>query len=482
MSLMVSISGVRGVIGESLTPEVVVSYASAFGRYCKERFTDTPEVIIGRDGRITGKILTHLISSTLLSTGVNVRALGICPTPTVALAVERNGAAGGIAITASHNPMEWNGLKFFAPTGMFLDSEENKDLWAIVQSGRGMYASWDSLGQYTADDTWTRRHVESVWALPYIDRDRVRQRRYKVVVDCVNASGGAIVPELLHDMGCDVIQMNCDLSGVFAHTPEPLPENLSDLAERVTATHADLGIAVDPDADRLVFITEKGEPFGEEYTLASVVKFILEREHKNGTQPLRVATNLSTTRAIDDIAAFYGAEVVRTPVGEIHVAKRMKEIGAVIGGEGNGGVILPTLHLGRDAMVGVALFLQQLAEFGGLVSEFKATLPQYAIAKGKIALGDTPPDETLARIRESVGLTGTVKVNDEDGLKLDFPDHWVHLRKSNTEPIIRVIAEAATMNQAVRMVEAWKEKIASLSSEGSRGRGGMRKPSERNDP
>ena len=270
------------------------------------------------------------------------------------------------------------------------------------------------------------------------------------------------MPTLLSELGCEVLQMNCDLSGIFAHTPEPLPENLSDLAERVTSNHADLGIAVDPDADRLVFITEKGEPFGEEYTLASVVKFILERERPRGHQPLNVVVNLSTTRAIDDIAVSCGATVVRTPVGEIHVAKRMKQIGAVIGGEGNGGVILPALHLGRDAIVGVALFLQQLAEFEGRASELKATLPQYAIAKGKVLLGGTPPDQILAHIRESAGLSG--KVNTEDGLKLDFPDHWVHLRKSNTEPIIRVIAEAATMEQAVRTVENWKEKIASLSS------------------
>ncbi len=465
MSLMVSISGVRGIVGESLTPEVVVNYASAFGQYLRDRSHTAPTVVVGRDGRITGKILAHLISSTLLSSGVHVRALGVCPTPTVALAVERTGSAGGICVTASHNPMEWNGLKFFAPTGMFLDAEENRALWAIADSDRRTYARWDSLGQHTEDDSWTRRHMESVLALPYIEPDRVRARRFRVVVDCVNAAGGVIVPDLLAALGCEVTRMNCDVSGIFAHTPEPIPENLAELATRVTSARADLGIAVDPDADRLVFITEQGVPLGEEYTLASVVKFVLDREQKKGTRPLRVAANLSTTRALDDIAAPFGAEVVRTPVGEIHVAKRMKEIGAVIGGEGNGGVILPSLHLGRDAIVGIGLFLQQLAEFGGRVSELKATLPQYAIAKGKLALGDTRPDETLSRVRESAGLTGTARINDEDGLKLDFPEYWVHLRKSNTEPIIRVIAEAATMDEAVRAVETWKNKIVSLSTD-----------------
>jgi phosphomannomutase len=462
MSLMVSISGVRGIVGESLTPPVVVRYASAFGDYCRQKHPDAPSVVVGQDGRITGEIISHLVSSTLLATGVDVRALGVSPTPTVALAVEQSGAAGGIAVTASHNPIEWNGLKFFAPTGMFLDSDENRELWTIADAQYARYARWDSVGRLTADSTWVQRHVERVLALDYIDVDRVRNSRFRVVLDCVNASGGAIVPLLLKELGCDVIPMNCELSGVFAHTPEPVPENLSDAAARVKAEHAHLGIAVDPDADRLVFITENGEPFGEEYTIASVIKFVLGRERQRRSQRLRVVVNLSTTRAVDDIGAGYGAEVIRTPVGEIHVAKRMKEIGAIIGGEGNGGVILPSVHLGRDAIVGIGLFLQLLAEFGGTVSELKATLPQYAIAKGKIALGRSSPDTTLSRIRES--LDSSVKLNAEDGLKLDFADYWVHLRKSNTEPIIRVIAEAKTMQKAVQTLDDWKQRIGSLSA------------------
>lgn len=459
---MVSISGIRGIVGESLTPDVIVKYASAYGEYCRQQRHENPAVILGRDGRNTGKIITNIISSTLLATGVDVRAIGICPTPTVAIAVERSGATGGISVTASHNPAEWNGMKFFATTGLFLDSKENEALWRIADVEHPRYATWNSLGKHSADESWIQQHIDAVLSLGYLDIHLIRQRRFKVVLDCINAAGGVIVPALLKSLGCEVVEMNCDVSGLFTRTPEPVPENLTDLAHRVKAEGADLGIAVDPDVDRLVLITEKGEPYGEEYTIASVVKFVLEHERHRSPEAhnaMKVAVNLSTTRAVDDIASSCGADVIRTPVGEINVAKRMKAIGAIVGGEGSGGVILPAVHFGRDAIVGIGLLLQMLTEFGGTLSGLKATLPQYSIAKGKIELRKRSADSVLSRILASHTKNG--RVNTDDGLKIDFPDHWVHLRKSNTEPIIRVIAEARTMAQAVRLVEDYKTAISS---------------------
>jgi phosphomannomutase len=456
---MVSISGIRGIVGESLTPEIAAKYAAAYAEYCKRKQPNNPTVFLGRDGRITGKTLADIISSTLLSSGVNVKAIGVCPTPTVALAVEHTNVVGGISVTASHNPMQWNGLKFFAATGMFLDGDENNMLWSIADAGGFRYAPSQQIGAHTPEEFWLRKHIDSVLSLKYINLPVIKKRRFKAVLDCVNAAGGVIVPQLLRELGCEVIEMNCDVSGIFAHTPEPIPENLTDLATRVRIEKADLGIAVDPDVDRLVFINEKGEPYGEEYTIATAVKFVLEKEKQLGhTYSQSVVVNLSTTRAVEDIATVYGAKCLRTPVGEINVAKKMKQVGAVIGGEGSGGVILPAVHLGRDAIVGIGLILQMLAEFGGTLSQLKASLPQYSIAKGKIELGTTSPDAVLKRIASS--QDGSARINTDDGLKLDFGDHWVHLRKSNTEPIVRVIAEARTMEQAIDVVEKFKKEIA----------------------
>ncbi len=458
MSLMVSISGIRGIVGESLTPHTIVKYAAAFGEYCKRINPDSPEVLLGRDGRITGKIIANIVSSTLLSTGVNVRAIGICPTPTVALAIEKLGATGGISVTASHNPMEWNGLKFFATTGLFLDAAENAEVWSIADAGHVSFASWENIGKHTADDSWLQKHIDAVLALPYLNIEAIRKKKLRVVLDAVNSAGGLIVPRLLKSLGCEVVEMNCDVSGIFAHTPEPVPENLTDLCTRVRKEKADIGIAVDPDVDRLVLITEKGEPFGEEYTIASAVKFVLEKEKQLGhTFTKSVVVNLSTTRAVDDIARQYGAAVHRTPVGEINVAKRMKNIGSIIGGEGSGGVILPAVHTGRDAIVGIALILQLVSEFNGSVSELKASLPQYQIVKGKIELGTISPDAALQRIQSD--LPANASFNTDDGLRIEFPEYWVHLRKSNTEPIVRVIAEAATMERAREVVAEFSKII-----------------------
>ena len=452
---MVSISGVRGVFGESLTPDVIVKYAGAFAEYCNHG-----KIVIGRDGRITGKIIGNIVSSTLLAMGSDVVALGVAPTPTIAIATEQLHARGGISITASHNPMEWNGLKFIGKNGVFLNAEENTRLWNIADSQRFHYAAWNKIGKNLADDSFLRQHIDMVKNLPYLDVEQIKQKKFKVVVDCINAAGGVIVPELLRELGCDVIEMNCDLSGVFARTPEPLPENLLGLCSRVKEEGADLGIAVDPDVDRLVLITEKGEPFGEENTITAAIKFVLEHKSRTRTLNPSVVVNLSTTRAVEDIARQYNAKVLRTPVGEINVVQEMRNCSAIIGGEGSGGVILPAVHYGRDAIVGIGLIMQQLAEFGGTLSEYKSTLPEYFIAKLKIDLAGKSLEQVFDSLKSLHAKNGKVTTN--DGLKLDFPDSWVHLRKSNTEPIVRIIAEARTAEQAEQLVHQFKEQILDL--------------------
>jgi len=451
MSLMVSISGIRGIVGESFTPEIALRYASAFARYCWSGAGRAPEIVMGQDGRSTGGAVADAVRAGLLASGITVRDLGICPTPTVELAVEREGAAGGISITASHNPAQWNGLKFLGPTGMFLDAEENRRLWQMA-SDPPRYAPWSATGRTIADPSWLRKHIDIVLGLPLLRLETLRQRRFRVVLDCINAAGGLIVPELLRSMGCEVLELNCEVSGVFTRTPEPLPENLAALCHRVEQERADLGIAVDPDVDRLVLITERGEPYGEENTVASAVLFMLERHQ--GMQD--VVVNLSTTRAVDDIACRFGAHVERTPVGEINVARRMKEIGALIGGEGSGGVILPMAHLGRDAVVGIGLLLQLLADSGASLSALKDSLPQYAIAKGKVEIAGREPGTVLDHLQTTIGEG---EVNTDDGLKIDYDDHWVHLRRSNTEPIIRIIAEARTALRAEELVSTFRQRI-----------------------
>lgn len=467
MSLIRSISGIRGIIGESLTPEDIVRYSAAFAQYCNRG-----KIVIGRDGRATGKIIGNIVSSTLLAMGCDVIALGVAPTPTIALAVEKLGAAGGIAITASHNPMQWNGLKFIGETGLFLNSEENKRLWSFADLHEFHFAAWEKIGRHSSDESFLQEHINLVLKLPYIDVQQVRKRKFKVVVDCINAAGGVVVPQILHTLGCDVIKMNCDVSGIFSRMPEPIPENLTDLCNRVCAEKADLGIAVDPDVDRLVLIDEKGNPLGEEYTITSVVKYILEKHrlitHHSSTnqspkpstishQP-SVVVNLSTTRAVDDVAKKFNATVIRAPVGEINVAQKMKEIGAIVGGEGNGGVILPEVHYGRDALVGIALILQQLTEFGGKLSEFKATLPQYTITKSKIDIGSKSFDKVIEGVKKK--YKSTEKMNTDDGLKIDLSDSWIHLRKSNTEPIIRIISEAKSVEEAEKLINEFKKEIS----------------------
>lgn len=457
-NLMKSISGVRGIVGDTLTPGTIVQFAAAFGEYSLQQ-SSRPHIIIGRDGRITGKIIGNLVSSTLLSLGCDVTAIGVCPTPTVQLAVEQSRATGGIVITASHNPIEWNGLKFVSSTGLFFNEEENKALFTLAEKGQFPLAPWNKIGNHRQDSSFLEHHIDAIFRLSYLDVEKIRRRKFKVITDCVNGAGGVIIPRLLKALGCTVIEMNCDASGIFAHPPEPLSENLKDLCQRVVQEKANLGIAVDPDVDRLVLITEQGEPFGEEYTVTSCVKFVLQKESASGNKNLNVCVNLSTTRAVDDVARQFNANVIRTPVGEINVAQRMKASGAVIGGEGSGGVILPKVHLGRDAAVGIALTLQHLLEFGDTMSALKASLPAYYITKRKIELRQLQSDNILRTIAQKYS---DGKANTEDGLKLDFEEYWVHLRKSNTEPIIRVIAEARSKEQAEKIVKKFADEIHSL--------------------
>ncbi|HLF15332.1 MAG TPA: phosphoglucosamine mutase [Bacteroidota bacterium] len=449
MSLLVSISGVRGIVGESLTPEVAVRYASAFAEYA-----GGGRIVLGRDGRVTGGPLANIISSTLVSMGCDVIALGIVPTPTVGLTVEKMRAAGGISVTASHNPMQWNGMKFIGQSGMFLDGVEIVRLQRILAGPPPRYAPWDKTGRHTRDESAIGRHIDAVLSQPLVRPDAIRKRSFTVVADCINAAGGAVIPELLRRLGCRVIGMNDEVGGIFSHDPEPIPGNLTALCAAVKQHRADLGIAVDPDVDRLVFITEKGEPFGEEYTVATAVNYVLGAGPRGGSP---VVVNLSTTRAVDDIAARYGAPVHRTPVGEINVAGRMKTLGAAIGGEGSGGVIFPALHYMRDAMAGIGLILSQIAEAGGTMSEFRASLPSYTIRKTSIRADGKDTAAMLDAVAER--LSPTARCNMEDGVKFDFDDGWVHLRRSNTEPIVRIIAEARTPEAADALLARFRNEL-----------------------
>ncbi len=434
--LMVSISGLRGVVGDTLTPETVIKYASAFAK-----FSSNKKIIIGRDGRYHGAMLAEILSGTLAACGCDVVDIGICPMPTVQLAAEHSDASGGVAVTASHNPMEWNGLKFINEDGVFLDAGENKKLRAYAEQ-EPKYASFQSTGTIEHNDFFLHDHVRRVLAIRSVDVEAIRKRHFKVVVDCVNAAGSVVVPQLLNDLGCIVIKMNCDATGKFPRKPEPIPENLISTMEKVRIEKADLGIVVDPDVDRLVLITEKGEPFSEEYTIAQAVKFIFE---KLPVERRIAAVNLSTTRAVDEIARGLNGKVFRSAVGEINVVKKMKKVNAVVGGEGSGGVILPEVHYGRDALVGIGITLEHLLEFGGTLSALKNSLPKFEIVKKRIELCGKNPERTIDTIKKHYSK---FDLNTEDGLKIDAPDYWIHLRKSNTEPIIRVIAEAVTKEEA----------------------------------
>lgn len=442
-TLMSSISGIRGIVGSGLEPETIIKYTNAYAD-----FIGTGKVVIGRDARITGEMVNQLVTGTLLAKGIDVIDIGICPTPTVQFNVKKLHASGGIAISASHNPNEWNALKLLNGTGQFLSPEEYIQMQKFLQNDKPIYKSWDKIGKRTEYKQGIQNHIDAILDLGIIYLDEIRKRKFKVVLDCVNGAGGYVLPEFLKEFGCQVVEMNCEKTGIFPRLPEPLPENLTETMKKVKEAKADLGIVVDPDVDRLVLITDKGEPFSEENTIVQVVQFILSR--KKGD----VVVNLSTTRGVDDIAAKYGCKVFRSPVGEANVVKKMKEVKAVIGGEGSGGVIFPELHYGRDALVGIALTIQHLTDYGKSLSNLKDELPQYFISKKKIDVTKNPDDVINNLIKHFSDQT----INTDDGLRVDFKDHWVHFRKSNTEPIVRIITEAKNEAEA----ESYSERYLKL--------------------
>ncbi|MFZ0390996.1 MAG: phosphoglucosamine mutase [Calditrichia bacterium] len=447
-NLMTSVSGVRGVVGDSLTPETLVKYVSAFAQSLSGK-----KVVLGGDPRVSARFVRPIVKGVLISCGCNVVDIGISATPTVQIMTEKLGAGGGIALTASHNPVEWNGLKFIGADGLFLPEKEVFQLFQIADSRKRIYAEWDKLGTEETHQQAAREHMQAIFNLPFIDVEKIRGKKYKVVADCVNGAGGIIIPELLRELGCEVVELNCEPTGIFAHTPEPVPQNLVELAKSVKKHQADLGVAVDPDVDRLALIAHNGNPLGEEYTLALAVKYIL------GKQLGVVVVNLSTSRVIDDIAQYYNVPLFKTKVGEINVAQRMKEVEAVVGGEGNGGVILPAVHLGRDAPVGIALILQAMTESGKTINELKQELSQYYILKDKVSIKNVDAEQVFEYFSEKFS---SEQLDLTDGLRIDRKDSWIHLRKSNTEPIMRIIVESRTPEVSWRILQEIKEEVQGL--------------------
>lgn len=461
MTLIKSISGIRGTVGgpcgEGLTPVDIVKFTYAYCA-CLRRRKPVPEkggrykVVVGRDARLSGEMVEQLVCGTLVACGVDVVKCGFASTPTTELAVKFASADGGIIITASHNPRQWNALKLLNEHGEFLTAAEGKAILDLADSGEFDFAPVDELGHITVHD-FTDEHIDSVLALEAVDADAIGKAGFKVVLDSVNSVGGIIMPRLLARLGVECIVLNGEPTGNFAHNPEPLPKNLTELSATVVREKADLGISVDPDVDRLAFICEDGEPFVEEYTLVSVADYLLSLAEKQGVSPRRTVSNLSSSRALRDVTEAHGGEYFAAAVGEVNVTTKMHEVGALIGGEGNGGVIYPASHYGRDAMVGVALFLSHLAHLGLSVSAYKATLPQYSIAKNKIELSDNSLiDKILQAVKEHFAAE---RVNTIDGVKVDFEAErkWVHLRRSNTEPIIRIYSEAPTEAEAQKLGE-----------------------------
>ena len=442
MTLIKSISGIRGTIGgrtgDTLNPLDIVKFTTAYAQ-----FIGGKKIVVGRDGRISGLMVRNVVVGTLMGMGYDVIDIGYATTPTTELAVRMAGADGGIIITASHNPRQWNALKLLNSEGEFLTAADGAEVLRMAEAEDFNYAEVDHLGTCTIDDSFNQRHIDSVLALKLVDREAISKRKFRVCVDTINSVGGIILPELFKALGVDYEILNGECTGDFAHNPEPLEKNLQGIMDKMKQGGFDLGIVVDPDVDRLAFICEDGKMFGEEYTLVSVADYVLSHTAGN------TVSNLSSTRALRDVTEKHGGKYTAAAVGEVNVTTKMKEVGAVIGGEGNGGVIYPESHYGRDALVGIALFLSSLAQKGCKVSELRATFPEYQIAKNRIDLTpETDVDAILVKVKEMFAKDATAQVNDIDGVKIDFPDRWVHLRKSNTEPIIRVYSEAQTMEQA----------------------------------
>ena len=460
MSLIKSISGIRGTIGgrpgEGLSALDVVKFTSAYASFIRNNTTkNSNTIVVGRDARISGPMVEQLVCGTLVSVGFDVINIGLASTPTTEIAVVEENACGGIILTASHNPKQWNALKLLDENGEFLNDNQGKEVLSIAEREDFTYADIDNIGTVLNNQTYNLKHIEKVLKLNLVDTEAIKNADFTVAVDAVNSVGGVIIPQLLKALGVkNIVELNCEATGKFAHTPEPLPENLTQISELMRQGGIDVGFVVDPDVDRLAIVMENGEMFVEEYTLVAVADYILSHS------PGNTVSNLSSSRALRDVTNAHGCQYNAAAVGEVNVVAKMKETNAVIGGEGNGGVIYPEAHYGRDALVGVALFLSLLAKSGKTVSQLKASYPQYAIAKNKIEL--TPEidvDKILAAMKEKYA---NENITDIDGVKIDFADSWVHLRKSNTEPIIRIYSEAHSMQEADKLADDIKEVIKSL--------------------
>ncbi len=458
MALIKSISGIRGTIGgktnDNLTPVDIVKFAAAYGSWILQQVTNT-KIVIGRDGRISGEMVSNLVVNTLLGLGLDIIDLGLSTTPTVEMAVKFENAAGGIILTASHNPKEWNALKLLNNKGEFISGDEGKLILVAAEKEDFTFASVDKLGTYTKDETLLQKHIDAVVNYELVDVAAIRSKNFKIVVDAVNSTGAIAIPALLKELGVtDIVILNEEVNGHFAHNPEPLPEHLTDLSSAVVKHHADLGIAVDPDVDRLCFVCEDGSMFGEEYTLVAVADYILSKRKGN------TVSNMSSTKALKDVTIKHGGQYFPSMVGEVNVVNKMKAVDAVIGGEGNGGIIVPDLHYGRDALIGIALFLTHLANSNKTIKQLRSTYPDYFISKNKIEL---PNGTDIKTIFESIkDLYKNQPINAEDGLKIEFDNDWVHLRTSNTEPIIRIYAESDFESKADNIAKKLMQDIGKM--------------------
>ncbi|WP_289733317.1 phosphoglucosamine mutase [Paramuribaculum intestinale] len=461
MSLIKSISGIRGTIGgapgEGLSPLDIVKFTAAYATFIRRNTTkNTNLIVVGRDARVSGEMVSGIVVATLCGMGFDVVNIGLASTPTTEIAVTEENSCGGIIITASHNPMQWNALKLLNENGEFLNDAQGKEVLAAAEADAYTFCDVMDLGHELVNTTYDRKHIEKVLALDLVDPDAISKANFTVAVDAVNSVGGTVIPQLLRALGVkNIIELNCEVTGRFSHTPEPIPENLTQISSLMRDGKADVGFVVDPDVDRLAIVMENGEMFVEEYTLVAVADYVLSHT------PGATVSNLSSSRALRDITAAHGCQYAASAVGEVNVTTKMKETGAVIGGEGNGGVIYPASHYGRDALVGVALFLSLLAKSGKKVSELKKTYPAYAIAKNKIEL--TPEINVDAILEEVKKRYASEKITDVDGVKIDFADSWVHLRKSNTEPIIRIYSEAHTMQEAEQLGQQIKDVITEMT-------------------
>ena len=458
MTLIKSISGIRGTIGgnvgDSLTPIDIVRFTSAYAKFISDQDCNSNIIVIGRDARLSGTMVSNIVSGTLIGCGFNVIDIGLSTTPTVEVAVEKESAAGGIIITASHNPKQWNALKLLNNKGEFISAVDGEKILDYAQKEDFNFSLIENIGSYNYDDTHNEKHIEDVLNLELVNVDLVRSKKFKVVLDAVNSTGGILIPKLLEKLGVECVELFCDPTGNFPHNPEPLPENLIEISKKVVDTNADLGIVVDPDVDRLALVCEDGSMFGEEYTLVSVADYVLSKT------PGNTVSNLSSTRALSDVTNKHNSNYFASAVGEVNVVEKMKDKNAVIGGEGNGGIIYPALHYGRDALVGIALFLTNLAEKEMSCKSLRKTYPNYFISKNKIDLDLSVDIAKLLKTLESKFSFNNI--NTIDGLKINFDDGWVHLRRSNTEPIIRIYSESVTLDKANQLAEDFISQIKEL--------------------